>query len=268
MPISISQPIKVITEQEFHDLDYHVMKLACETHNDLGRFYNEEIYQNELINRCQKSGIKIAREVRINLTHGSFSKNLFIDLLIECGSIYELKAVNAIDASHRVQTLDYLFLSGTQHGKIINFRPASVEHEFVSTSLTQAERRSFSLHDKNWNHSSTPASQLKTIVMDLLQDWGAFLNTDHYKEAICHLYSNGEEIIQPIEIKTDASILGKQNIPMLSPSESFCISSVRNGTAIYEIHLQRFLQHTHLKHLHWININNQRIEFKTLSNLQ
>ncbi|MCU0858487.1 MAG: GxxExxY protein [Pontiellaceae bacterium] len=266
MPITINHPIKMLSEQDFHALDYQVMKLAFETHNELGRFYNEEIYKHELIERCQKSGLETAKEVKINLTHGSFKKNLFIDLLIECGSICELKAVRSIDASHRVQTLGYLFLSGTQHGKIINFRPPSVEHEFVSTSLTQVDRRLVSINEKNWNHESKSASRLKSIVINLLTDWGAFLDTDLYKEAICQLYGNGEEIIQPVEIKTGTSVLGKQNIPLLSPTESFCVSSIKTGISAYKTHLHRFLQHTHLKCLHWINIDNLNIQFQSLSN--
>lgn len=266
MPITVNHPIRLLSEQEFHDLDFQIMKLAFETHNRLGRFYDEEIYQNELAALCQRAGLEAATEVQIGLTHDSFRKNLFIDLFIESGSIYELKAAKAITASYRVQTLGYLFLTGTQHGKIINFRPPSVEHEFVSTSLTQAERRLFSVNEENWNCESESAARLKSIAINLLKDWGVFLNTDLYKEAICHLYGNGEDIIQPVEIKCGSSVLGKQNIPLLSPTESFYVSSVRNGIPTQKIHLQRFMQHTTLRHLHWININNLNIQFQTLSN--
>ncbi len=266
MPISISQPINVLSEQEFHDLDYQIMKLAFETHNGLGRFYNEKIYQNKLTELCHKNGITVDSEVQIELTHGSFKKSLFIDLLIESSSVYELKASRAIGAPHRVQALGYLFLTGTQHGKIINFRPPSIEHEFVSTTLTQSARRSLSIIDINWNHDSEPASRLKTMTIELLKDWGAFLDTDLYTEALCNLYCDGVEIIQPIEIQSGTSTLGTQNIPLLSPTETFCMSSVRNGISTYQTHLQRFLRHTDLKHLHWINMNSHNIEFKTLSN--
>ncbi len=133
MPISISQPINILSEQEFHDLDYQIMKLAFETHNGLGRFYNEKIYQNKLIELCQKNEITVDSEVQI-------------------------------------------------------------------------------------------------------------------------------------EIQSGTSTLGTQNIPLLSHEESFCMSSVRNGISTYQTHLQRFLRHTDLKHLHWINMNSHNIEFKTLSN--
>lgn len=166
MPILFNQPIKQLSEQEFHNLDFQMMRFAFNTHNRLGRFYDEKIYQNELISLCAEAGLEIATQVMIKLTHHSFCKHLFIDLLIENGGIYELKASNAIVASHRVQVLGYLFLAGIQHGKIINFRPPSVEHEFVSTSLTHAERRSFSVNEDNWDDKTESAQWLKSVFID------------------------------------------------------------------------------------------------------
>ena len=266
MPITVNQPITPLTEQAFYDLDFQIMKRAFDIHNRMGRFYDEKIYQAELLELCKTQGFAAQTEVKIQLKHSSFYKNLFIDLLIENSSIYELKTAQKIASPHRVQTLDYLFLTGTQHGKIINFRPPSVEHEFVSTTLTPTDRRMFSIYEKHWNNDSEAAFKLKSLTIDLLQDWGTFLNTTFYKEAICHLYESGIDIIQSVDIKSGAIVLGKQNIPLLSPSESFCISSVRNGTPTYRTHLSRFLEHTNLRYLHWININDSTVELETLSN--
>ncbi len=247
MPIVINHPIKILTEQEFHLLDFNIMRLAFEAHNRMGRFCNEDIYKNELLNLCQNEGLDAVTEVKIELAHGRFYKNLFIDALIESGSIYELKATRVISAPHRVQTLNYLFLTGIQHGKIINFRPPSVEYEFVSTSLTQTERVNISICDKDWNSNSPAAQKLKAVTCDLLKDWGAFLDTDLYKEVLCTLCSTGADIIQPVEIKSGSTVLGKQNIPLITPYETFCISSIRNRISTYQTHLQRFLKHTVLK---------------------
>ena len=266
MPITINQPITELSEQAFHTLDFQIMKLAFDVHNRLGRFYDEEIYKNELLQLCQKNGLTAQTEVQIKLNHGLFYKNVFIDILIENSSVYELKAAKAIGSPHRVQTLDYLFLTGTKHGKIINFRPSSVEHEFVSTTLNPTDRRTFSIYEKYWNNDSEAAFKLKSLTIDLLHDWGTFLNTTFYKEAICHLYENGKNITQSVDIKNGAILLGKQNIPLISPTESFCISSVRNGAPTYRTHLIRFLEYTNLKQLHWININDFTVELETLSN--
>ena len=265
MPITINQPITPLSEQEFHDLDFQVMRLAFDAHNRLGRFYNEQIYKNELLKLCHQNGLAAKTEVQIQLKHGSFSKNLFIDLLIENSSVYELKAAKIIAPSYRTQTLDYLFLTHTKHGKIINFRPPSVEHEFVSTTLTHANRKMFSVSEKHWNNYSDSAVKLKSLLIPLLKDWGVFLDTNIYKEALCHLYKTGKDIVQPVEIKSESIILGIQNIPLLSKTEGFCISSIRNGHQTYQTHLTRFLEHTNLKQMHWININDFSVELHSLS---
>lgn len=266
MPVQVEHPVKALSEQEFHDLDFQVMRLAFDTHNRLGRFYDEKIYQNELIRLCNDEGLKTASEVKIQLMHTLFFKNLFIDCLIEDGAIYELKAAESISSSHRVQTLGYLFLSNVQHGKIINFRPSSVEHEFVSTTLTLHDRLKIHLIEKSWNRNSATALKLKSLVTDLFSDWGLFLNTDWYREAICHLWDGGRNLDHSVEIKSGSVVLGKQIVPLIAHAESFCISSIKNKISVYQAHLQRFLDHTDLQALHWININHFNVKLNTLSN--
>jgi GxxExxY protein len=266
MPVHLKKPIQMITEQEFHDLDFQIMRFAFDIHNQLGRFYDEKIYQNELLNICRENGLTAQTEVKIELTHQSFTKDLFLDLLLENSSIYELKATASIISDHRIQTLDYLFLSNTQHGKIINFRPPSVTHEFVSTGLDFEKRHKFSIHQKNWLNESEAALCLKSIVLGLFEDWGLFLNTAHYKEAVCHLLGGKEKVIRPVPIKSKQNLLGQQKIPLLSPTESFCISSVTGNPSAYQMHLQRFLDCTELRNLHWINLFRSEVHLTSLKN--
>jgi len=264
MPIQLKQPINLITEQEFHDLDFQVMRWAFDAHNRLGRFYDEKIYQNELLSICRNNGLSAETEVKIELTHKSFTKDLFIDLLLENSSIYELKTATSIISDHRIQTLDYLFLSNTQHGKIINFRPPSVTHEFVSTGLDSEKRHKFSIHHENWLHESKKAQHFESTILDLFEDWGLFLNTSLYKEAICHLLGGEENVIRSVPIKSGETLLGQQSTPLLSPSEAFCISSVTETPSTYQMHLQRFLDCTELKNLHWINLCRSEVHFTSL----
>ena len=89
MPIHLKQPIKALSEQEFHDLNFHVMRWAFDAHNRLGRFYDEKIYQNERLQACLAAGLKAETEVKIRLTHKTFKKDLFIDRLLENGSVFQ-----------------------------------------------------------------------------------------------------------------------------------------------------------------------------------
>jgi GxxExxY protein len=266
MPVQLEQPIKALSEQEFHALDFQVMRLAFDIQNQLGRFYDEKIYQHELIRACQRNGLTARAEVKIRLTYKSFEKDLFIDLLLNSGAIYELKTASAIVSDHRIQTLDYLLLSGVQHGKIINFRPPSVEHEFVSTTLNFTDRQNLSVHDELRPRRSETADKFKTVTLEILNDWGAFLNTALYKEAICHFFGGQDQITRPIQIKSDHTELGSQKIPLLSPAETFCISSLKSNIPAYQKHLQKFLNHTDLSTLYWINLNGTEIRFSSIHN--
>ena len=82
MPILLQTPTNRIPEQEFHDLDYEIMKQVFSIHNDFGRFYDENIYQAELQRRCNHAGMNAIREFEITLAHKGYEKSLFIDLLI------------------------------------------------------------------------------------------------------------------------------------------------------------------------------------------
>jgi GxxExxY protein len=266
MPILPKYAVEKTTEQKFHELDYAIMRIAFDVHNQLGRFYDEKIYQNKLLSACRRNGIETETEFEVKLTHKDFSKSFFIDLLLNRSSIYELKTIRAIQEPQRIQTLDYLFMTDTNHGKIINFRPPSVEHEFVSTSLNTQARHSFKIIETDWSEHSEKAARIRTILADLLDDWGAFLNTATYQEAICHFLGGGKDIVQPIEIRSESDLLGHQKTPLLSQTETFCLTSVVKDILAYKTHLLRFMSHTRLEFLYWINFNRFEVQFTTLNN--
>lgn len=264
MPILLPETLLPLPEQEFQKLDYEIMAIAFEVHNQLGRLYDEQIYQNELREQCIRKGLKTADEYEIQLLHKDYKKPLYIDLLIE-NCVYELKTIQAIREPHRMQTLNYLFATNTRHGKIINFRPASVEHEFVSTTLDHVARKQFSIQTKTWTPSSKRAEQLGQLMMELLDDWGAFFDSHLYEEALVYLLGGNERVEQAVNIKNETRVLGKQKLNTLSDTEFFIITSARNHFQQHKSLLKRLLNHTPFKNLYWINLNHSEIEFSTLS---
>ena len=264
MPIHLQHPIQQIPEKDFHELDYEVMRMAFATHSTLGRFYDERIYQTELERQCRTAGIAITKEFEIKLIHNGFKKPLFIDLLINRSSVYELKATQAIAEPNRMQTLNYLFATNTQHGKLINFRPKSVQHEFVSTQLDTDKRHAIKIVDKCWVKTNQ-SDNLRALTTDLLKDWGAFFDTDIYFDAICHLLGGKDSILRNIDITNKNTLLGRQKAPHLSDSEIFSLTSVTKNIDAYQNHLIRFLKHTSVDSIHWINFNRSTINFTTLT---
>lgn len=176
MPIVGPQSFTPITQAEFANLDYQVMRLAFESQNKLGRLCDEAIYQNDLLARLSSAGISAAREVPLSVSHGSFQKNYFLDLIIAGSAIYELKTISALTPAHDAQLLNYLFLSEAHHGKLINFRPPQVESRFINTTLTHLERRQFSINLDHWQENAPTEKTFREHLLALLQDWGCRLD--------------------------------------------------------------------------------------------
>ena len=265
MPIDHAFKTKRISEDDFHALDYEVMALAFSIHRDLGRLWNEKIYQNELADRCQKAGLaKIDTEVPIEVSYKDFQKVYYVDLLLNNAVIYELKAVQILTGEHHQQALHYLFLLGTQHGKLINMRPPSLKHRFVSTRLTPEIRYDFTIEDQYWQELDEDSIWLKQLVINLLHEWGAFLDTNLFYDAIYHFRGGEEHVVKKIEVMNGSHFLGTQKVHLINSEIAFKISSMTKDEEYQEHHLHRFLQYTTLRAIQWINFNHDRIVFKTI----
>src|SRR5688500_1733983 len=143
------------------------MRIVFDVHNEYGRCLDEAVYKQAMVARYPAE-----REVRIRISHRTFSKDLFIDLLFESGAVFEVKTTETLTPAHRSQTLTYLFLSGLHHARLVNFRPEKVEYEFVSTKLTAQARKRFAVVDRAWEKVNSESLWLKERLCELLTDWG------------------------------------------------------------------------------------------------
>jgi GxxExxY protein len=238
------------------------MKHAFDIQNELGRLCDEQIYQNELAYRCRQNGLEILTEAMICVTHRTFSKTYFLDMLAMNGSIYELKATHTLHPNHSNQLINYLLLSALHHGKLINFRPSSVEHRFISTQLTPELRQQTVVDKTDWDESDEPSQLLSQTIHSLIDDGGAFLDIDLYKEAILHFLP--QHSVQPIDICINDRMIGHQNVCLLHPDTGLHISSIKEGAGAYCNHVRRLFNHTRLERIQWINFNQSTIQMFTL----
>ncbi len=265
MPIAYDIAVKSISKDEFYEIDYKVMGLAFAIHREMGRLWNEKIYQNELAARCREAGFEhVKTEVPIHLSYRDFRKTYYVDILINNGVVYEMKTAQALTGEHRQQTLNYLFLLGLQRGKLINMQPASVEHYFVSTKITPERRFATTINDSAWQNRDEDSVWLKELMKNLIREWGAFLGNSLFYDAICHFRGGAENVIRKIEIRRGANVLGIQKIHMLNSDIAFKISSITKGKSSYEQHLRKFIRFASLKGLQWINFHHNSIAFKTV----
>lgn len=227
MPIRHGIQILPLSDEAFHKIDYEVMGLAFTIHNEMGRFWSEPIYQNELAYRCQKAGFaQVAMEVPLQVSYQDFTKFYFIDLLIDNAVIYELKAVRALTEEHLNQALNYLFLMGMQRGKLINLRPSSVQSRFVSTRITPEIRYQFTIDEQEWRELDGDSLWLKQLLTCLLHEWGAFLDINLFYEAIYHFRGGKENVVKEIRAMNGSRFLGPEKACSLNSEIAFDISSI------------------------------------------
>ncbi len=263
MPIECSIDFNQINQDQFHALDKRVMGHAFDIHNTLGRFFDERIYQEELAQRCCADGMAVNREVHLRVVHRDFSKSYFLDMLIEQGGLYELKAVGALNNSHDKQVINYLLLAGLKHGKLVNMRPPSVESRFVSTTLSPTDRLDFQFASEKFEEIDEASKAFRESLLSLLNDWGVFLSVELYCEALTHFVS-AEGGVRPVDVVSGGRVVGRQKLCVLNPETAWHISAIRNNHSFYKTHMSRLLKHTDLKRIHWVNFDQRKVSLQTI----
>ena len=265
MPIHCPVKITSLSADEFEKLDYRVMGHAYASQNELGRLCDECAYEADLKARLLADGFRsVQTQVPVTVTHRDFSKTYRLDLITD-DALYELKTDAALVGEHETQLFNYLFLLGIQRGKLLNFRPLKVQGKIIATSLTHAERRRCATTTEHWNDLTPACGVLRQTMLDLLQDWGAFLSAGLYQEALIYLLGGESNIERRIGLHRDGLDLGGQRMFIHSPGVAFRVTGFTEGQSHLESHLRRLLALTELKAIQWINLNHAQIEFTTLT---
>ena len=266
MPIEVTTDIMVLHQEEFHALAAKLLRIIFDVHNEFGRFLDEALYKNEIAARWAAEGLgKVEREVQMNVSHKTFRKSYFMDVLFNGGLMLEAKVADAVWPSHRAQGLNYMFLAGMNHSLLANLRPERVEHEFLSTTLTPVERRKFSLVDAGWQAVNDESKCLRETLGELLLDWGAFLEVGLYREAVTHLLGGTKCVIGSVPVYSGGRLVGNQAVHFLTADTAFAFTALPRNRAAMEDHQRRFLKHTPLRCIQWVNFNRHNIEFTTLT---
>lgn len=264
MPIEVFGEVQAVSNEEFHRLDEQFLGIVYDIHNEYGRFLKEPLYQEEIAHRARRHGLTVAREFRIRVSHHSFVKDYFVDLLVNGGVPVETKVVDSLAKTHDAQLLNYIFLLGVQHGSLINIRPPKVERRFVSTTLTPAARKQFQIQEIEWKEPTEEFTRFRTILSDLLNDWGAFLDFRLYWESLVHLLGGEDKVVRKQTVFAGERIVGQQAVHHLGDDHAFSISAIKSGHNNMIAHFRRFLRHTELRAMAWANLNGGNIEFTTI----
>ena len=264
MPITSPLLSKPISQQEFAQLDYLVMRHAFESQNQLGRLCDELIYQNDLAARLQSEGLPVRSEVPITVTFRDFQKTYSLDLVVADAGIYELKTSLGLIGEHEAQLLNYLFLREANHGKLINFRPAQVESRFINTTLAHQERRQFEIQTKGWQESDQTTRIFREHLIAMIEDWGCWLDLALYTEALVHFAGGETQVVQLLPLVRGKISLGRQHFNLLNVETAFRVTALTEGTEDYERHLRCLLALSPLRMIQWINLARKRVQLVSL----
>ena len=264
MPIRTTVPVEVFDQERFHQVDHRVTGLAFDIHNEFGRYLQEPLYQRELARRCRAAGLEAELEFHISVALDGFRKDYYADLLVNRGVIVETKAAAALAPAHKGQTLKYLFLCGLHHGTLLNFQTERVQHEFVSTRLTRAERLRYELVTGDWKPLTPACESLHPLLLRLLAEWGVYLDPVLYRDAITYFLGGKERVLREIHVKSAGSIIGSQEMYLVNDGIAFVVTASTHRPESVCEHQRRFLKHTDLRAIHWINFNHSQVELRTI----
>lgn len=261
MPIHCPIEIRRISQDEFKLIANQVMKHVFHIHKEFGCLFDDLIYKQELKSRMND----VAVEVPVTISHGTFKKVYFLDVLVGGCGLFEFKATSQITRRHRGQTLNYLLLADLAHAKLVNVRPSRVEHEFVNCTTRLCELRNPEIIDRDWQSTIDGATQLRKLTEALVADWGCGLETALYMEAITHFLGGEVAVVQPIPVLGSKGNDSTQLFHCVAPKVAFKISAIGSGLGDLETQYRKLIQWTDLQAIHWINMTQQQLIFRTMT---
>lgn len=112
-----------MTELEINQLCDVVRETSFAIHTYHRNGHLEKIYENALVNRLRKQGLKVEQQFPLTVRDedGTILGEFFADLFVDDCLVVELKACRAVLEEHVAQLLGYLKSSRVRTGLLINF---------------------------------------------------------------------------------------------------------------------------------------------------
>lgn len=260
MPIHCPLNIASLSTEEFGALDYTVMGHMFASQNTIGRLADEQVYQADVSQRITEAGLSSEIETPIELVHKTFTKVLYLDLVVNLKAVYELKVVSALNSTHVAQLLAYLYLLDLPRGKLVNFRTPTVDSQFVNAPISREERCGFSVSDDEfWGER-----KLLKLVVDLVRDWGTSLSVSLYHQALVHLLGRERTVERMLPLTSNGKPLANQRFHLVDDNNAFELTAFAKPANDYQGHLHSLLNLSPIRAIHWINIGPHCITFRTV----
>ncbi len=120
--------------------------------------------------------------------------------------------------------------------------------------------------DEQWLELDEDSNWLKALIVELMMDWGAYLETSLFYEAIYHFRGSEDHVVKDIDVVLNETKLGNQKVHLINPNTEFKLTAITKGIKGYRQNLSRIIHLTSLKAIQWINFSHRVISFETISN--
>ena len=118
-----------MTQSEWLQI-YEIVCVALEVHNELGRGMEEAIYQEAMERELNLRGMAFETQKPLHTYYkGAKMKKLYVADLYISEIMVELKSVSQISSEHRAQLLNYMRITKSAKGLLINFGEKSLRVE-------------------------------------------------------------------------------------------------------------------------------------------
>ena len=65
---------------------------------------------------------------------------------------------------------------------------------------------------------------------------------------------------------SDGVAVGRQKVKLIAPDTAFAITALTKNIRMYEKQIYKFIRHTGISRIQWVNFNRHDISFTTISN--
>ncbi len=119
---------------ELRELASQVGQIAYRVHEYFGNGLLEKVYESALEHRLLKAGYKVERQrpLKVFDEDGYCVGEYFVDMLVNDSLIVELKATKALAPEHFAQILNYLKLTKSPVGLLVNFGSYKFERRTIT----------------------------------------------------------------------------------------------------------------------------------------
>jgi hypothetical protein len=149
-------------------------------------------------------------------------------------------------------------MTGVNHVKLLNFRPAKVRGQMRYNAVPRDARRSPLWHADTWSAVTPRCLELRQHLTNLVADWGTHLDVRLYQEALVFGCGGEAACTQRVPIIHDGLELGSHALNSHAESLAFVVTAFSEPSR-QKCHLQRLRELTGRRAIQWMNINNHDI---------